>query len=538
MGFASLTSDDLLTLSREALSERVPSGNAIDFDSSRTVYLTNIERNALGTNEQFDNARQLSKSLKKNIFSLTESEFLQSSVPNYGSSQLFQQSFSRLFVEYRDLLLRNDLIQLAFQNGVGDSPALSAKEFVEKHGPAPWDFVNSSLDEAGLDFSINAPSRYEFGSFQPVLTKTSTRDLVNFQNLSSGEKIIMSFAFCLYYATDNRQLASYPKLLLLDEVDAPLHPSMTKSLIRTIQTVLCEKYDIGVILATHSPSTAALSPSDSLCVMVDGNVGLKRTSKSEALNFLTEGVPTLSLIFSGRRQVFVESNADAETYSSLYTVIGKALLPECSLEFISTGVKDAVGVDRNTGCSIVKKLVRDISGEGNTSIFGIVDWDGVHKRDGRVFVLAENKRNGLENVILDPLLVSACIARDFPSERAKIGLPSDLSYMALSKWGVDKLQPVVDLVCSSVLGKAPTATVSCNYISGMRLQVESDYLTMDDHDLEGRVLSAFPSLKGLGKGQAGRTMKKIIETVVADLPGWMPTEARDLFQQILSAKAH
>jgi len=51
--------------------------------------------------------------------------------------------------------------------------------------------------------------------------------------------------------------------LLLDEVDASLHPSMIKNLLDVIEKIFL-KNGCKVILATHSPTTVALAPEESI----------------------------------------------------------------------------------------------------------------------------------------------------------------------------------------------------------------------------------------------------------------------------------
>jgi hypothetical protein len=55
----------------------------------------------------------------------------------------------------------------------------------------------------------------------------------------------------------------------------------------------------------------ALAPEEAIYSMNALNPRLEKTSKSAALAILTAGVPTLSVSFSGRRQIFVESRTDA-----------------------------------------------------------------------------------------------------------------------------------------------------------------------------------------------------------------------------------
>lgn len=51
---------------------------------------------------------------------------------------------------------------------------------------------------------------------------------------------------------------AFPDILLLDELDASLHPSMIKNMIGVIEDIFLEQ-GIKVILVTHSPSTIALT---------------------------------------------------------------------------------------------------------------------------------------------------------------------------------------------------------------------------------------------------------------------------------------
>jgi predicted ATP-binding protein involved in virulence len=207
--------------------------------------------------------------------------------------------------------------------------------------------VNDILSAANLDFRINLPVKYRDKPYKPILIAQGSGDQVEFSELSSGERILISFALCLYYTQDQRQLVEYPKVLLFDEIDASLHPSMTQSLLRTIQEVLIDRKGIKVILATHSPSTVALAPEEALFVMNKNEQRrLQKTTKDKALAILTAGVPTLSIDYENRRQVFVESQYDVEFYEQIYKKIRDKLIPEISLNFISSGLVDKKELNR------------------------------------------------------------------------------------------------------------------------------------------------------------------------------------------------
>jgi ABC-type cobalamin/Fe3+-siderophores transport system ATPase subunit len=252
------------------------------------------------------------------LIALEENDFYDYFPRSWQPVDMFQQSFGRLFADYRRTWLENQLKALAHSKGEPIS-FLTDEEFLDKYGIPPWAFVNSILETANLDFRINEPPKYEDRLFEPILTDQIRGAKVKFSDLSSGERILMSFALCLYYAGDARQIVDYPKVLLFDEIDAPLHPSMTQSLLRTIQEVLICKHNIKVILTTHSPSTVALSTEKSLYIM--NKVEQKRIqkiTKDQALAILTTGVPTLSINYENRRQVFVESKHDVTFYEMIY----------------------------------------------------------------------------------------------------------------------------------------------------------------------------------------------------------------------------
>lgn len=277
---------------------------------------------------QRSRVQAVAKSVGKSVIGLTEDDFGSANPAAWDDIGVFQQSFGRLFIAYRDTKLANDLAEFQAYKGDDTAQFLDADTFRKLHGGAPWDFVNDAVAAAGLDFRINHPNLNEYAPFHPQLTKISNSVTIQFSSLSSGEKVLMAFAFCVYYASDKRQLATPPKLLLLDEVDATLHPSMSQTLIETISRSLIQAYGIKVIMTTHSPSTVALAPESAVHLMTPGIAGIRRCSKAEALNILTVGVPTLSISYEGRRQVFVESPSDAKAYDAAYKILSHPLVQQ------------------------------------------------------------------------------------------------------------------------------------------------------------------------------------------------------------------
>lgn len=448
----------------------------------------------------------------------------------------FKQSFAKLFVNYRDLYRNNKLAELRYNNGASAELALTDEEFEQEHMPPPWEIANRAFSEANLGFEIDHPDLYSEAPYQPRLTKLSSGAFVKFDDLSSGEKVLMSLALSLYSSQDRRHLAKYPGLLLLDEVDAPLHPSMSQSLIQTLSKVLVGEHGINVILTSHSPSTVAVTPESSLYAMYSDKPGLHKVTKSAALNLLTEGVPTLAFSYEGRRQVFVESPVDAEVYSSAYQILRTRLGSDRSLEFIASGGPTGPHASHvNTGCDRVRKLVGDLEHAGNTSVFGIVDWDGRNSAHGRLTVLAQGKRNGLENLILDPLPLTCLLVREqaFPSDVDTVEIPTYAEFLRLEP---GQLQPWIDAAQARVVvDQGSSAPV--DYVGGFKLEVDRAYLELDDHQLLERILTAFPKLRALSL-RTGQLMKHTVKTVLSDQPTFVPIDLANAFRKILEQPSH
>jgi len=85
----------------------------------------------------------------------------------------------------------------------------------------------------------------------------------------------------------------FPDILLLDEVDASLHPSMMRNMLSVINNVFIAQ-GVKVILVTHSPTTIALAQEESLYLMNPSGVNrVVKSNKQQALDILTEGYATL-----------------------------------------------------------------------------------------------------------------------------------------------------------------------------------------------------------------------------------------------------
>lgn len=170
---------------------------------------------------------------------------------------------------------------------------------------------------------------------------------LDFSQLSSGESTLMALVAAVFSFSINERL---PDLVLLDEVDASLHPNMMRNMLSVIEQIFL-KNNVNVILVTHSPTTIALAPESSIYIMKKReNPRLSKTSKSEALQILTDGFATLE---EGIR-FFDESKGSK---LSIFTEGHNAELIEAALNHANVdGVSVMRGLENITSDSQLKNL--------------------------------------------------------------------------------------------------------------------------------------------------------------------------------------
>ncbi|MCB0195675.1 MAG: AAA family ATPase [Anaerolineae bacterium] len=402
---------------------------------------------------------------------------------------------------------------------------LSDEEFFANHGPPPWDILNEIFKEAGLPFEVNSPDQSLRKPFTLVLKNIETNNVLQFSKLSSGEQVIISMILWLYHARGD---IVFPKLLLLDEPDAHLHPSMAKQFVETVYNVLVRNHGVRVIMTTHSPSTAALAPDDSLFVMNKTGVRIEPTNKDGALKILTTGVPTLSIDYENRRQVFVESKVDVLFYEKIYEKLRAKLIPEISISFIAAGV----GGQGND--SQVKYIVNKLRANGNQSVFGIIDWDSNNEGNEYVKVPGKDRRYSLENYVFDPILLAGFLFRERYIEREVLGINQNENYTDFKNFDDIRLQEIVDYIIKKVGEEIGTIHEDYNllveYIGGKKVRIPSWYVFTQGHLLETKLKNVFNQLK---RYQREEDLKKeIINKVVDDIPDFIPVELLKILREI------
>lgn len=127
---------------------------------------------------------------------------------------------------------------------------------------APWKELNELFEK--LNFGYKFRDFYERVddeiNEQPAiyaLKKDGSIDLTqkrSLTDLSDGEKALISLTFAVLASEQ-----THPKILLLDEYDATLNPSLTNAFFTILEEFFVKK-DVQVVVVTHSSSTLSLAP--------------------------------------------------------------------------------------------------------------------------------------------------------------------------------------------------------------------------------------------------------------------------------------
>ena len=352
---------------------------------------------------------------------------------------------------------------------------------------APWELLNEVFEISDLPFEIDNPTHINIdfdiskldNYFKPdpkyaysiKLTHKQLNKTIDFKDISSGEKTIMSLAFLHYYAQKKN---SYNRLLLLDEPDAHLHPSLTKQFLEVVNEFLIKKYGAKVIMTTHSPSTIGLCDEDSIFIMTKNPTKIEKQTKPNSINYLTSGVPTLSSIIDNRRYVFVEDKDDVSFYTSLYNLYSKEISDNISLVFIPVSAKK---LGKSGGCTVVREWTRKLRKEGGLNLVkGIIDRDKNNQPEEGISVL---KRYSIENYFLDPIIIAGYLIHnglvseiesiDFPNKNCnKLEYLNDTDLQKVADYVIEKVQ----LNFTNVVNRLNSAREEGNAISDNILTTE------------------------------------------------------------------
>jgi predicted ATPase len=342
----------------------------------------------------------------------------------------------------------------AIQKAVFDNLKQNLKT-EDRPGDAKGSIYKAYYDEIvknGIEYFLEFPNKNE-----------------NFK-LSSGENLILLILLWKFhaqklkekYGQNNNPIELKTRILLLDEPDAHMHPSLIEDFLSLVSSGDLLYLRLQVIITTHSPITVLLMAKKTKNLYLMSKSKSKNSNeniykidsiknKHQAIALLTEDLVSVK---EPTRIVFVEANDDKLYYEFLQSfLMKKGFFPsqnnEFRLEFVAHGKHRPDNPEIDDSCrsmveGLVSKCVNEkIKGGLIDSIFGIVDNDNRNSEPKQNIFYGQ--RYALENYIFDPINMflyfqSKNQLNDFPAEIKNMNL-FDLNDLKSSK---DNIQRIVN----------------------------------------------------------------------------------------------
>ena len=353
-----------------------------------------------------------------------------------------------------------------------------------------------------MNYRIQSPLdqgvRYD-SVYTPYLKNTVDSATISFSQLSSGEMMLLSITLLLRRLGASSNSAILPSLILLDEPDAPLHPSFTRILLETLKKEFVEERNVAVIMTTHSPSTVALAPRGSVYELVRKPRELRPIATSVATQILSEGFVSVT---PNDIVIITESSADATYYNKVYAALCKSgdVSSEPPLSFIGAS---AVGNDGDGGgCPQVMNWAPKLTELGLERFRGLVDGDEKNVATNIVKVL---KRYCMENYLFDPLTLAASLMtmgfRE-PFGSSLSGAANTTDFLALDTKDLQNAMDEFFKWVVTITGQsefADSEKVACAYIGIEKVEVPSHWLTVSGKKHLTLIRSKFQTSHGAKK---------------------------------------
>jgi len=134
-------------------------------------------------------------------------------------------------------------------------------------------------------------------------------------------------------------------------------------------------------------------------------------------------------------------------------------------------------------------------------------------------------RYSIENLVFDPLLLGSFLLREQVVAAADLGLPEGLRNFEMRAHHA----PAVVFAVGTQLGIDLNRTRDVSYLGGFSIAVPEDFLDLQGHALEGRVVDAYPRLYSYKKD----LKRQIVKRAVGDLPDFVPQSITSLLGKLL-----
>ncbi|MFQ2029100.1 ATP-binding protein [Aeromonas veronii] len=440
-----------------------------------------------------------------------------------NSGTLFASQLALIFKTYHVRYTKNKFKKFLNQENNTNIPTLSDEEFSRVYGPKPWVLVNEILAKAGLTYEVVNPEAIDTEStYRLRLVDRDTGTEISANDLSTGEKVLMSLALAIY---NTQESSGKPDVLILDEPDAPLHPQYSRLLIETLRDIVVSKAGVQVVITTHSPSTVAMCPDNSLFEISRDTKKPEMVSISRGLEVLTDGIPHLKISTDDRRQIFVESKLDVIYFQRLHQIISR----------FSTIGYTPIFLEPHSGtsnCTDVQSIANRLHESGSDLVRGIIDWDGKNIDKHPIYVLGGGNRYAIENYVLDPLFLGLALVRLGKWRLSDFSIPHLHTYIDAAKVTNEEAQRISDYI-TQIAGISNASTADCELHNGWVLKLPTEFLMMRGHDWETSVLSCIPELNAICSRNGDAGLKLGIMQVIEEYPQFLST---DISRTLLALK--
>ncbi|GHC62239.1 AAA family ATPase [Roseibacillus persicicus] len=380
-----------------------------------------------------------------------------------------------------------------------DYEYLEDEEFFEIYGVEPWIAANDILEIGQLPYRFNKPEGtiYDLqGAYQLRLIDQQNGETVTIGDLSSGEKNLLALIALRYQSQAHDGIKALPEVLLLDEIDAHLHPSFTDIVLQTLKKYFVDQ-GISVILATHSPSTVALGEANGAEVyeLKRSDKTLEKITTSQASSILTSG---FLAVLPDDRIIITEANDDADYYQKIHDrLVSKGIVDSTpSLRFIPASSTSDSGI--GGGCDQTTQWAEKLSDLGLSKFKGLVDWDPEGNSNTETDCVKVIKRSALENYLYDPLTLLALMIDNGGSALLPSWSGSDDNATCLLGMTAAEISGLISNLETS-LGIDQSNVETVDYYQHKSVQISTEWIKKRGHDLETLILAVFnntPPFKG------------------------------------------
>ncbi|HTQ38060.1 MAG TPA: AAA family ATPase [Pirellulales bacterium] len=391
------------------------------------------------------------------------------------------------------------------------------EQIIQAIGVPPWQQVNRLLSAAGIELKFNSPEGtglkviYKLRIIGPQGVPILPNDL------SSGEMTLVGLILLFF---NSRHNGIVPKLLLLDEPDAHLHPAVIRSFYHGLRDVIGKEFGCRIVATTHRPDTVALLNREELFEVFPTGERIRPVRSIEAT--LARLSANLVAVLKNTRCVLVEDEDDVIFYNIVRDLIASET--ETSLDPLPVFQPASTGMGKDKvagGCTVVGEWVKKLAASGlGQLLHGVIDRDRDNPSTDNVHLLP---RHSIENYIFDPLVVYECLLN-----QSKPPLVEGVSLVAgesckIKELPNELLQRIVDHISQPVLAKindGSAQSMTVTFTNGKVVNYSTVFRDKRGHDLSQRVYEVHQTTRP----QLLEAMKRL---------RLVPKELVDMFQAII-----